>query len=205
MATLLTVDEARRLILERVTPLPSEPVPLADAAGRVLAEAARAAVDLPAFPSSAMDGFALRAAGYGFEGVEIDGNDVIAVYDAACDAVERARSGGGPSLIEAVTYRMSFHNTTDNPARYQDPKEFEEARTRDPIERVQKYLAGLGMWDAKRDAAWTDELREENEKALTQAAGAAAPRPEDVFANVYQDPPPRVLRQRAELVDGSGG
>ena len=62
MATLLTVDEARRLILERVTPLPSEPVPLADAAGRVLAEAARAAVDLPAFPSSAMDGFTLRAA-----------------------------------------------------------------------------------------------------------------------------------------------
>src|SRR5881398_1557387 len=62
MATLLTVDEARRLILERVTPLPSEPVPLADAAGRVLAEAARATVDLPPFPSSAMDGFALRAA-----------------------------------------------------------------------------------------------------------------------------------------------
>jgi len=153
---------------------------------------------------SATQSFALRAAGYGFEGVEVDGNDVMAVYDAACDAVERARNGGGPSLIEAVTYRMSFHNTTDNPSRYQDPKEFEEARTRDPIERVQKYLAGLGLWDGKRETAWTEELREENEHALKHAAGAAAPRPEDVFANVYGDPPPRVLRQRAELVDGSG-
>ena len=153
---------------------------------------------------SATTSFALRAAGYGFEGVEVDGNDVMAVYDAACEAVERARNGKGPSLIEAVTYRMSFHNTTDNPSRYQDPKEFEEARTRDPIERVQRYLAGLGMWDAKREAEWVGELRQENEKALTHAAGAAAPRPEDVFANVYKDPPPRVLRQRAELVDGSG-
>ena len=153
---------------------------------------------------SATTSFALRAAGYGFEGVEVDGNDVMAVYDAACEAVERARNGKGPSLIEAVTYRMSFHNTTDNPSRYQDPKEFEEARTRDPIERVQRYLAGLGMWDAKREAEWAEELRQENEKALTHAAGAAAPRPEDVFANVYKDPPPRVLRQRAELVDGSG-
>ena len=153
---------------------------------------------------SATTSFALRAAGYGFEGVEVDGNDVMAVYDAACEAVERARNGKGPSLIEAVTYRMSFHNTTDNPSRYQDPKEFEEARTRDPIERVQRYLAGLGMWDAKREAEWAEELRRENEKALTHAAGAAAPRPEDVFANVYKDPPPRVLRQRAELVDGSG-
>jgi len=153
---------------------------------------------------SATQSFALRAAGYGFEGVEVDGNDVMAVYDAACDAVERARNGGGPSLIEAVTYRMSFHNTTDNPSRYQDPKEFEEARTRDPIERVQKYLAGLGLWDGKRETAWTEELREENEHALKHAAGAAAPRPEDVFANVYGDPPPRVLRQRAELVDRSG-
>ena len=154
---------------------------------------------------SATKSFALRAAGYGFEGVQVDGNDVMAVYEVACDAVERARSGGGPSLIESVTYRMSFHNTTDNPSRYQDPKEFEEARTRDPIERVQKYLATLGLWDPKREEAWAEEIREENEKALQHAMGAATPKAEDVFANVYQDPPPRVLRQRSELLDGRGG
>ena len=146
--------------------------------------------------------FALRAAGYGFGGVEVDGNDVMAVYDATCDAVDRARSGGGPSLIEAVTYRMSFHNTTDNPSRYEDPKEHAEARSRDPIERVQKYLSGLGLWDAKRESAMTEELREENERALQLAYAAAVPGPEDVFANVYHELAPRLVRQKAELLDG---
>lgn len=145
--------------------------------------------------------FAVRAAGYGFEGVQVDGNDVMAVYDAACEAVERARSGGGPTLIEAVTYRMSFHNTTDNPSRYEDPKEHEEASTRDPIERVQRYLAGLGLWDEKRAAAMAEEVREENERALQLAYAADAPRPDDVFANVFEDLPPRVARQKAEFLN----
>ncbi|HKW06557.1 MAG TPA: thiamine pyrophosphate-dependent dehydrogenase E1 component subunit alpha [Candidatus Dormibacteraeota bacterium] len=146
--------------------------------------------------------FSLRAAGYGFEGVAVDGNDVMAVYDAACEAVERARSGGGPTLIESITYRMSFHNTTDNPSRYEDPKEHEEARTRDPIERVERYLAGLGLWDEKKAAAVTEEVREENERALQRAYAADAPRPGDVFANVYASLPARVGRQKAELLDG---
>lgn len=151
---------------------------------------------------SATRSFALRAAGYGFDGVEVDGNDVMAVYDATCEAVDRARGGGGPTLIEAVTYRMSFHNTTDNPSRYQDPKLLEEARSRDPIGRVQKYLASLGLWDPKREAVWTEELREENEQAITLARAAADPQPSDVFANVYQEVPSRVVRERAELLDG---
>jgi pyruvate dehydrogenase E1 component alpha subunit len=151
---------------------------------------------------SATKSFALRAAGYGFEGVEVDGNDVMAVYGATRAAVEKARSGGGPSLVEATTYRMSFHNTTDNPSRYQDPKDYQEAKTRDPIERVQKYLASLGLWDAKKEAEWTDELREENDRAIRMASDARAPSSADVFANVYEQPPPRVMRQRAELVDG---
>ena len=153
---------------------------------------------------SATRSFSLRAAGYGFEGVQVDGNDVMAVYDTACEAVERARSGGGPTLIESVTYRMSFHNTTDNPSLYEDPKEHEEARTRDPIERVQRYLAGLGLWDEKKAAAMTDEVREENERALELAFAADAPRPDDVFANVYEVMPPRVARQKADLLDGGG-
>jgi pyruvate dehydrogenase E1 component alpha subunit len=151
---------------------------------------------------SATTSFALRAPGYGFEGVQVDGNDVMAVYDVALAAVERARRGGGPTLIESVTYRISFHNTTDNPSRYQDPKELEEARARDPIERVQKYLTGLGLWDPKREADLTEELRAENEEALRLAIEAPAPGPADVFANVYEHPPDRVLRQRAELLSG---
>jgi pyruvate dehydrogenase E1 component alpha subunit len=151
---------------------------------------------------SATPSFALRAAGYGFEGVQVDGNDVMAVYDVAVAAVERARAGDGPTLIEAVTYRMGFHNTTDNPSRYQDPKEYEDARARDPIERVQKYLSGLGLWDQKHEADLTEELREENEAALQLAIAAPTPGPVDLFTNIYERPPERFLQQRAELLDG---
>jgi pyruvate dehydrogenase E1 component alpha subunit len=148
---------------------------------------------------SATSSFSLRAAGYGFDGVEVDGNDVMAVYDVATAAVERARNGDGPTLIEAVTYRMSFHNTTDNPSLYEDPEQHEEARRRDPIERVQKHLAALGLWDQTREAEVTRELREEIEAALDSAFAAPAPKPEDVFENVYEDVPQRVLRQRSGL------
>ena len=125
-----------------------------------------------------------------------------AVYGATLVAVQKARIGGGPSLVEATTYRMSVHNTTDNPTSYRDPKDFEEAKARDPIERVQKYLASLGMWDANKEEQWTEELREENDRAIELAAAAQPPGPEDVFANVYDRPPPRAIRQRAELLDG---
>jgi len=151
---------------------------------------------------SAASSFALRAAGYGFEGIEVDGNDVMAVHSATCDAVGLARSGGGPTLIEAVTYRMSFHNTTDNPSRYRDPKEYDEALSRDPIERVQRYLARRGLWDAQREAALLEELRSELDRALELASAAPAPRPEDLFTNAYGDLPPRVQRQKAELLRG---
>jgi pyruvate dehydrogenase E1 component alpha subunit len=97
---------------------------------------------------------------------------------------------------------MGFHNTTDNPSRYQDPDEYEQARRRDPIERVQKYLAGLGLWDQGREAKMTEELGSEIEAALEAAAAAPVPGPEDLFANVYEHSPQRVLRQRAELLGG---
>jgi pyruvate dehydrogenase E1 component alpha subunit len=150
---------------------------------------------------SATASFASRAAGYGFEGIEVDGNDVMAVYDVVVTAVERARRGDGPTLIEAVTYRIGFHNTTDNPSRYQNPDEYQEARLRDPIERVQKYLTGLGLWDQSRDASLTELLRNEIESALEAAFAAPLPGPGDLFENVYAYPPERVLRQRAELLD----
>jgi pyruvate dehydrogenase E1 component alpha subunit len=151
---------------------------------------------------SATASFASRAAGYGFEGIEVDGNDVMAVYDVVVSAVEKARKGDGPTLIEAVTYRMSFHNTTDNPSRYRDPEEYEEARRRDPIERVQKYLAGLGLWDQDREANLTEELRTEIDTALEAAFKAPLPTPSDLFDNIYEHPPDRVVRQRAQLLDG---
>ena len=97
---------------------------------------------------------------------------------------------------------MGFHNTTDNPSRYQDRDEYEDASRRDPIERVQKYLAGLGLWDQGREAKLTGELSSEIEAALEAAAAAPVAGPEDLFANVYEHSPQRVLQQRAELLGG---
>src|SRR3982074_1256245 len=116
------------------------------------------AISTPRRLQSATLSFSLRAAGYGFPGVEVDGNDVLAVYDSAVEAVERARAGEGPTLIESVTYRMGFHNTTDNPSRYQDPAEYEEAKQRDPIDRVVKYLTALGLWNDDRQLSCREQV-----------------------------------------------
>jgi pyruvate dehydrogenase E1 component alpha subunit len=166
------------------------------------------AISTPRRLQSAAPSFSLRAAGYGFPGVEVDGNDVLAVYDSAVEAVERARAGEGPTLVEAVTYRMGFHNTTDNPSRYQDPGEFEEARQRDPIERVVKYLTSLGLWSEERQRTCAQDVAAEVDRAVEAAQRLEGVRPEMLFDNVYARPPRRIEKQRSQFlasVDGAGG
>jgi pyruvate dehydrogenase E1 component alpha subunit len=158
------------------------------------------AISTPRRVQSAAPSFALRAAGYGFPGVEVDGNDVLAVYNVASEAVQRARAGEGPTLIESVTYRMSFHNTTDNPSLYEDPKQRDEASRRDPIDRVVRYLTQRGLWDGERDKAMRASVRAEVDAALEEAARFPAVTPGQLFDNVYAELPERLRRQREELL-----
>jgi pyruvate dehydrogenase E1 component alpha subunit len=158
------------------------------------------AISTPRRLQSAATSLALRAQGYGFEGVQVDGNDVMAVYQVTKEAVDKARQGGGPTLIESHTYRMSFHNTTDNPERYRDPKEYEEAKTRDPIQRVTAYLAKLGLWDEARESAMRASVEQQIDEAVAAATAFPAPEPGQVFENVYATLTPRLAAQRAELV-----
>jgi TPP-dependent pyruvate/acetoin dehydrogenase alpha subunit len=144
--------------------------------------------------------FYLRAEGYGFPGRQVDGNDLLAVYEVAEEAVERARRGEGPSLIECVTYRLSFHNTTDNPRAYLPEGWLTTAEKEDPVTRVEAYLAKQGLWDEGTRAAVQGEITERLDAAVEAAIAMPASRPEDVFDNVYAEPPPRVLRQREELL-----
>jgi pyruvate dehydrogenase E1 component alpha subunit len=162
------------------------------------------AISTPRRLQSATQSFALRAAGYGFPGVEVDGNDVLAVFDVVSDAVARARGGEGPTLIESVTYRMGFHNTTDNPSRYEDPKEREDARRRDPIDRVAKYLTARGLWNEQRERDTNESVRAEIDAALEKAASFPTPEPDQVFDNVYAELPERVRRQRARALGENG-
>lgn len=156
------------------------------------------AISTPRRKQSATESFALRAAGYGFPGVEVDGNDIFAVYEAAAAAVKRARAGEGPTLIEAVTYRMGFHNTTDNPSKYEDPKDHAEAARRDPIDRVVRYLAALGLWNEERDGEMRQEVQAEIDRAITWAVEQPGVSPDILFDNVYARVPGRIERQRAE-------
>src|SRR5215831_18050049 len=149
--------------------------------------------------------FYRRAEGYGFPGVQVDGNDLLAVYEAAHDAVERARGGAGPTLIDCVTFRLSFHNTTDNPRAYLPEGWLEQAEREDPIPRVQTYLAAHGLWDDGSRAAVEGEIAEQIDAAIQTALAMRTSRAADVFENVYATAPQRVRSQRAELLRLTGG
>lgn len=153
-------------------------------------------------PSSLQTAGALwaRGAGYGFPGHVVDGNDLFAVYVTAREAVLRARAGEGPTLMENRTYRMGIHNTTDNPKAYREAAEVEAAAAVDPIRRVQQYLSARGRWNEEVEQQWAKELEADIRGAIERAATYPAPRPEDVFDHVYGNPPPRVTRQRQELM-----
>jgi TPP-dependent pyruvate/acetoin dehydrogenase alpha subunit len=162
------------------------------------------AISTPRRKQSATASFALRAAGYGFPGIEVDGNDVLAVYGVASEAVQRARAGEGPTLIESITYRMSFHNTTDNPSLYEDPKQRDEASRRDPIDRVIKHLTRRGLWDDERDKETRASVRAEIDLALERAAAFPAVTPGQLFDDIYSELPERLRRQREELLSDEG-
>jgi 2-oxoisovalerate dehydrogenase E1 component alpha subunit len=130
---------------------------------------------------------AKRAEGYGFPGVVVDGNDVLAVYEAAREAIGRARRGGGPTLIEARTYRMTAHSSDDDDRRYREREEVEEWRLKDPIARFEKYLIEHGvMTDEEREDV-DDEVKAEVREASDYAEAAPFATPEEGFAGVYAE------------------
>jgi 2-oxoisovalerate dehydrogenase E1 component alpha subunit len=140
-----------------------------------------------------------RAAGYGVPGVTVDGNDVLACYAATHAAIERARVGGGPSIIEAVTYRMDGHSTADDWTRYRSQSELDAWSARDPIARMQAFLTGR---DLLTPAVRTEIEQHSDTAAATLRSDiwdAPAPDPQEMFAHTYTNPTPRQLQQIAQL------
>jgi TPP-dependent pyruvate/acetoin dehydrogenase alpha subunit len=150
----------------------------------VVAENNGYAYSTPTSHQMRIEDIAIRAAGYGIPGEIVDGNDVLAVYEATRRAVERARGGAGPSLVEAKTFRMKGHAEHDD-AGYVPKEQFEEWKTKDPIERFERHLLGNGLAteeDLKRiTAAIDEELNEEVDRALA----SPLPPPERAFEGVY--------------------
>jgi pyruvate dehydrogenase E1 component alpha subunit len=154
------------------------------------------AISTPARLQSGAGSLAVRAAGYGFPGVAVDGNDLFAVYSATIEAVERALAGDGPTLIECLTYRLGFHNTSDNPSEYRDDAEVEAARKLDPVLRLQRYLRSCRGWSEAREEELDRRAKAEVEEAYRVVSAIPPPGRDQVFEHVYAVLPERITRQR---------
>ena len=138
---------------------------------------------------------AQKALAYGFPGIQVDGNDVLAVYVAVQEAVERARAGDGPTLIECVTYRLAMHTTADDPTKYRQPEEVAEWERKDPLTRFTAYLR-------KKEIAIDgveSEVDAEISEAVRRFEALPPPDPLTMFDHVYADLPPHLAAQRAAL------
>ncbi|GCE28032.1 pyruvate dehydrogenase (acetyl-transferring) E1 component subunit alpha [Dictyobacter alpinus] len=160
------------------------------------------AISVPRSRQTASETLAQKAVAYGIAGRLVDGNDVLAMYREARAALERARSGQGPTLIEAVTYRFGPHSTADDPQRYQPAGELTEWQDqRDPITRLRICLEREQLWDQTRQKALEEELREYIARSISNALTEEIPAPESMFEQVYAEPTPILQQQRQELLD----
>ncbi|MBI5174471.1 MAG: pyruvate dehydrogenase (acetyl-transferring) E1 component subunit alpha [Candidatus Obscuribacter sp.] len=146
---------------------------------------------------------AQRAIAYGMPGIRVDGNDVLAVYVAAKEAVERARAGEGPTLIEGLTYRFTPHTTADDPKRYRSEEECNLWTKREPLNRFKKYLLNKGVYTEAQLTALEEELDAEIKAAIARTEAAAVSEelsnPLAMFDYLYADMPPYLNEQREEL------
>ncbi|HZX00503.1 MAG TPA: pyruvate dehydrogenase (acetyl-transferring) E1 component subunit alpha [Trueperaceae bacterium] len=141
-----------------------------------------------------------RAVGYGMPGVRVDGNDLVAMLQVMREAVARARAGGGPTLVEAVTYRLAPHTTSDDPSRYRAGSTTDERELAEPVSRLRKLLTGMDAWSDDAEEQLLAELKDEFDGAVAEADAAPEPTPESIVAHVFatlgadQESARRVLR-----------
>jgi pyruvate dehydrogenase E1 component alpha subunit len=157
------------------------------------------AISVPRRAQTAAQTLAQKAIAAGIPSEQIDGNDLIAVREAMERTLEKARSGGGPSLIEALTYRLSDHTTADDASRYRSADEIAEAWQREPIHRMRAYLAGLGAWDKAREEVLLKECNDRVQAAVQEYLDTPPPAPAAMFEHLYERLPAALEAQRADL------
>jgi pyruvate dehydrogenase E1 component alpha subunit len=159
------------------------------------------AISVPrSYPTQA-EYIAHRGPGFGLPGYVVDGNDVLAVYQVMSDCVARARAGDGPSLIEAITYRLGAHTTADDPTKYRSEAELEAWVKRDPITRFRKFLLSRDMLTEQEDTLLYEEIRAEIQAAVEVLDTLPVPSPDKIFDLVYEQPTPQLEEQRAALLE----
>lgn len=158
------------------------------------------AISVPRHKQSAAQSFAARGVGFGVPAQLVDGNDILAVYEAMNKAVERARAGQGPSLIEALTYRIGAHTTADDPTRYRNAAEIEAWQRKDPIIRFQKFLLERNLLSEAEITRMLAEIEDEINEAVTVAESTPDMTPASFFDYMAADLTPRLQAQRADLL-----
>ena len=134
-------------------------------------------------------------------GILVDGNDVFAMYSATKEAIDRARNGGGPTLIEAYTYRLGAHTTSDDPTKYREDSEVEKWRDKDPIERLRKYLEGIDLVDEEWLEKTKKELDDEVKVTFEEIEKSSDTKIEDIFKYHFEEMPPHLEEQLEEYQD----
>jgi len=158
------------------------------------------AISVPRRMQSAAGTLAQKAIAGGFEGVQVDGNDVVAVRHAMDQALARARAGGGPTLIEAVTYRLSDHTTADDASRYRSPDELAEAWKLEPLLRLRTYLTTSGAWDKAQEDALLKECNDQVQAAAQAYLDTPPLPPEAMFDYLYATLPAAMEKQRRQVL-----
>lgn len=156
------------------------------------------AISTPTSRQTAATSFADKANAFGFPGIQVDGTDALAVFEAVAAARQRALAGDGPTMIEAVTYRLAPHTTADDPTRYVPEDVLAEWRERDPLTTMRRQLDAVGLWSDEDQLAAEAEADERMELSV-QRAEADPAAPDGFFDHVYEEPTPRMARQREQF------
>jgi len=153
------------------------------------------AISLPRDRQSAAKNLAQKAFAYGFEGIQVDGNDIFAVYKATSDALKKARNGKGPTFIECVTYRISDHTTADDATRYRSKEDVEKWRLKDPVLRLKLFMEKRGLWTEHYQRELEERTKATVEEAVRLAESSEPPYPQDMFSYTYENLTPRQIKQ----------
>ena len=157
------------------------------------------AISVPVSRQTASQILAIKASCYNIEGIRVDGNDPIAVYSVTKKALEKARTGGGSTLIEALTYRLGAHSTSDDPKRYRDQAEVDQWKKRDPLVIFRAFLEKKGFWNKDDELSIREWATKQVKAAILVAEKMSSVSPESIVDDVYSTPTWNLIRQAAEL------
>jgi pyruvate dehydrogenase E1 component alpha subunit len=156
-------------------------------------------ISVPTEKQTASKTIAIKGRAYGVPSIRVDGNDLLAVYKVIADAAARARAGGGPTFVEALTYRIGAHSTSDDPTRYRADAEVEAWKRKDPLDRLRRYMVHKGLADDARDAKLDEELTAEIAAAVNEVEALPPPPRASLFEDVYAEMPWNLREQQALL------